>query len=73
MIKRTAFILSFYCLLILPGCSTLKKLGIIPSELEMITGLKQALTQGLFRSFDAFADPAGTPWFDLPFPGMLAK
>ena len=73
MIKRTAFILSFYCLLILPGCSTLKKLGIIPSELEMITGLKQALTEGLFRSFDAFADPAGNPLVRFAFPGDAGK
>lgn len=56
-----------------PGCSGLKKLGIIPSELEMALGLKDALSQGLFKGFDAFADPNGNPLVRFAFPGEAAK
>jgi Protein of unknown function (DUF4197) len=55
------------------GCSSLKKLGIIPSELEMALGLKDALSQGLFKSFDAFADPNGNPLVRFAFPGEASK
>lgn len=55
------------------GCSSLKKLGIIPSELEMALGLKDALSQGLFKSFDAFADPTGNPLVHFVFPGEASK
>jgi len=55
------------------GCSGLKKLGIIPSELEMALGLKDALSQGLFKSFDAFADPNGNPLVRFAFPGEASK
>jgi hypothetical protein len=51
------------------GCSGLKKMGLIPSELEMALGLKDALSQGLFKCFDAFADPAGNPLVRFVFPG----
>jgi hypothetical protein len=50
------------------GCNALKKLGIIPSELEMVMGLKEALSQGLFKGFDAFADPNGNPLARFAFP-----
>jgi Protein of unknown function (DUF4197) len=62
-----AFIISF------SGCSTLKKLGIVPSELEMALGLKDALSQGLFKGFDAFADPNGNPLVRFAFPGEAEK
>ena len=39
-------------------CSTLKKLGLIPSELEMAMGLKDALSQGLFKGFNVFPGEA---------------
>lgn len=54
-------------------CSTLKKLGLIPSELEMALGLKDALSQGLFRGFNAFADPNGNPLVRFAFPGEAEK
>src|SRR5574338_228303 len=59
----------------LSSCETLKKVAslITPSEFEMATGLKDALTQGLFRSFDAFADPNGNPLVRFVFPGDAAK
>jgi hypothetical protein len=55
------------------GCGALKKLGIIPSELEMIAGLKDALGQGLFKSLDAFANPDGNPLVRFAFPGEAEK
>lgn len=55
------------------SCSTLKQLGLIPSQFEMAAGLKQALEQGLFRSFDAFKDPAVNPLLAFVFPGDAQK
>jgi hypothetical protein len=60
-------------LFLFSGCSTLKKLGLIPSELEMALGLKDALSQGLFRGFNAFADPNGNPLVRFAFPGEAEK
>jgi hypothetical protein len=61
--------------IVLASCDTLKKVAssIIPSEFEMAAGLKDALTQGLFKSFDAFADPNGNPLVRFVFPGDAAK
>ncbi|MBM3416496.1 MAG: DUF4197 domain-containing protein [Bacteroidetes bacterium] len=56
-----------------PGCSTMKKLGLVPTELEMIMGLKDALSQGLFKSLDAFASPEGNPLVRFVFPGEAEK
>ncbi|MCX8019433.1 MAG: DUF4197 domain-containing protein [Chitinophagaceae bacterium] len=55
------------------GCSVLRGLGLIPTELEMIMGLKDALQQGLFRGFDAFANPEGNPLIRFVFPGEAEK
>ncbi len=58
----------------LSSCDALKKLGVLaPTELEMAMGLKDALSQGLFRSFDAFADPNGNALVRFVFPGDAAK
>lgn len=59
----------------LSSCDTLKKnaSALAPSEFEMATGLKDALSQGLFRSFDAYADPNGNPFVRFVFPGDAAK
>lgn len=64
-----AIVLSFTSL----RCDVLKHIGIIPTEFEMIQGLKDALSQGLFKSFDAFADPNGNPAVRFVFPGDAAK
>ena len=56
-----------------PRCNTLKKLGVVPSELEMILGLKEALSQGLFKSFEAFENPEGNPLVRFVFPGEAEK
>ena len=55
------------------GCNTLKNIGLVPSELEMALGLKDALSQGLFKGFDAFANPEGNPLVRFIFPGEAAK
>lgn len=64
-----AIVLSFASL----RCDVLKNIGLIPSEFEMIQGLKDALSQGLFKGFDAFADPNGNPAVRFVFPGEAAK
>ena len=71
--KRILLTALLYSLLLLSGCSTLKKLGVIPSELEMAVGLKDALSQGLFKGFEAFADPNGNPLVRFVFPGEAVK
>jgi len=57
------------------SCDSLKQiasqLGL--SEFEMAAGLKDALSQGLFRGFNAFADPNGNPLVRFAFPGDAAK
>lgn len=56
------------------GCELLKNVGLGLSEYEMIAALKEALTQGLFKGFDAFASPSqGNPLVRFAFPGEAAK
>ncbi|TAD92857.1 MAG: DUF4197 family protein, partial [Bacteroidetes bacterium] len=55
------------------SCATLSKLGLIPSEFEMATGLKDALSQGMFVSFDAFNNPQANPILQFAFPGEAAR
>lgn len=71
--KKLLLIPSLSLLLILPGCNTLKNSGLIPSELEMALGLKDALSQGLFKWANAFADPNGNPLVRFVFPGEASK
>ena len=72
--KKTTLLLLACSTLFLSSCDTIKKLGILPpTELEMALGLKDALSQGLFRSFDAFADPNGNAFVRFAFPGDAAK
>ncbi len=61
--------------LFLSSCDTLKQIAsqIGLSEFEMATGLKDALSQGLFKGFDAFANPSGNPLVRFAFPGDAAK
>ena len=71
--KKPGILILFLLATLLNGCEALKKLGIIPSELEMALGLKDALSQGLFKSFDTFADPGGNPLVRFVFPGEAVK
>lgn len=72
--KKTLLV-AYSFLIILVSCDTLKKAASVlrPSELEMALGLKDALSQGLFRSFAAFEDPNGNPLVRFVFPGDAAK
>lgn len=73
--KRFFFCSFIATIITFASCNELKKLAslLAPSEYEMITGLKDALSQGLFRSFDAFADPQGNPLVRFAFPDDAAK
>jgi hypothetical protein len=55
------------------GCSVLSKLGLVPTELEMVMGLKDALTQGMFAGFDAFNNQQTNPLLQFAFPGEAAQ
>src|SRR5688572_15851720 len=73
--KRLTLGLILCSTMFLSSCDTLKKVAnaLAPSEFEMVAGLRDALSQGLFRSFDAFADPNGNPFVRFVFPGDAAK
>jgi hypothetical protein len=73
--KKLFFGLTLSLTLFLSSCDALKQIASVlaPSEFEMATGLKDALSQGLFKSFDAFADPNGNPLVRFAFPGDAAK
>ena len=71
--KRLLLVPLVASLFLFPRCNALKNLGLIPSELETALALKEALSQGLFKSFDAFADPASNPLVRFVFPGEAAK
>lgn len=74
--KRLLLALSLTTTVFLSSCTELQKLGslIAPSEFEMATGLKDALTQGLFTGFDAFANPNnGNPLLRFALPGEAEK
>src|SRR6187549_1987918 len=72
---KRKLVVAFSFFMVLGSCNTLKQIAsiLVPSEFEMATGLKDALTQGLFKSFDAFADPNGNPIVRFAFPGDAAK
>lgn len=71
--KRILIIPCLFLMFLYPQCSGIKNIIGIPSELEMILGLKEALSQGLFKGFDAFADPNGNPLVRFAFPGEAEK
>lgn len=73
--KRTFLIPILSLSIILSSCDTIKKIAssIVPTDLEMAAGLRDALSQGLFKGFDAFADPNGNPLVRFAFPGDAAK
>ncbi|TXI32733.1 MAG: DUF4197 domain-containing protein [Niabella sp.] len=64
----------FACTFFLSGCDALKTIGNTLSVLEMIQGIKEALSIGLFSGFDAFANPnEGNALVRFAFPGEAAK
>ncbi len=73
--KRIYLSLVLSLSIFLSSCDSLKQIAsqIGLSEFEMAAGLKDALSQGLFRGFNAFADPSGNPLVRFAFPGDAAK
>lgn len=73
--KRLYLSLVLSLSIFLSSCDSLKQIAsqIGLSEYEMAAGLKDALSQGLFRGFNAFADPSGNPLVRFAFPGDAAK
>jgi hypothetical protein len=74
--KFKAFIVGFCCLFTISSCDQLKQIGatlLTPSNLEMAMGLREALRQGLFTSFDAYSNPANNPALTFVFPGDAQK
>lgn len=73
--KRIYLGLALSCSVFLSSCDSLKQIAsqVGISEFEMATGLRDALSQGLFRGFDAFANPGGNPLVRFAFPGDAAK
>ncbi|MCG2616477.1 DUF4197 domain-containing protein [Terrimonas sp. NA20] len=74
--KRLLLSITLCSTIFLSSCDTLKQIGsvLIPSQAEMAGGLKDALTQGLFSGFDAFANPNnGNPLLRFALPGDAAK
>ena len=74
--KIKSTIIGFFCLCTFAACDTLKQIGsqlLTPSNLEMALGLKEALNQGLFKSFDAYSNPQSNPALTFIFPNDAQK
>lgn len=74
--KLKSFIVTVFCLVSITACDTLKQIGsslLIPSEYEMAMGLRQALEQGLFKSFDAYSNPQNNNAIAFVFPNDAQK
>ena len=74
--KRLLLGLCLSLTMFLSSCESLKQIASVlgPSEFEMAAGLREALTQGLFKGFDAFANPnEGNPLLRFVLPGDAAK
>ncbi|GAB3430941.1 DUF4197 domain-containing protein [Niabella aquatica] len=72
--RRVLFAGVLSCSFFLSGCDTLKNVAGTLSNFEIAQGLKEALTQGLFSGFDAFANPSqGNALVRFAFPGEAAK
>lgn len=74
--KLKAIIVAAFCMCTITACDTLKQIGnqlLIPSNLEMAAGLREALQQGLFKSFDAYKNPQNNPALSFIFPSDAQK
>lgn len=74
--KFKSLIVVFFCLFTITSCDTLKQIGtdlLKPSNLDMVLGLKEALNQGLFKSFDAYSKPETNPALAFAFPNDAQK
>jgi hypothetical protein len=76
MKKIKIYIVAFLFVFTISACDTLQKIGgelLKPSNLEMILGLKDALNQGLTKSFDAYSNPESDPALSFVFPNDAQK
>jgi len=72
--KRLVLVCIMSTTIFLSSCDTLKNVASSLSAFEVAQGLKEALTQGLFSGFDAFANPnKGNPLVRFAFPGEAEK
>lgn len=74
--KFKSFVVALCCLFSITSCDTLKQIGtdlLKPSNLDMVMGLKEALNQGLFKSFDAYSKPESNPALAFVFPNDAQK
>ncbi|MCH5717643.1 DUF4197 domain-containing protein [Niabella hibiscisoli] len=72
--RRLLFVFTLSSTFFFSGCDTLKNVAGTLSSFEIAQGLKEALTQGLFSGFDAFANPnQGNALVRFAFPGEAAK
>ncbi len=72
--RRLLFVFALSSTFFFSGCDTLKNVAGTLSSFEIAQGLKEALTQGLFSGFDAFANPnQGNALVRFAFPGEAAK
>lgn len=75
--KIKSIVVAVFCLCSITACDSLKQIGTAilntPSEFEMAAGLREALQQGLFKSFDAYSNPANNPALAFVFPKDAQK
>lgn len=74
--KIKSIIVGIFCLFTISSCDQLKQISsslLTPTNLEMAMGLREALQQGLFKSFDAYSNPQSNPALAFVFPGDAQK
>jgi ribosomal protein L30/L7E len=72
--RKLLFVFALSSTFFFSGCDTLKNVAGTLSNFEIAQGLKEALTQGLFSGFEAFANPnQGNALVRFAFPGEAAK
>ncbi len=72
--RRLLLVCTISSSILFSGCDTLQNTAAALSGFEMAQGLKEALTQGLFNGFDAFANPnQGNALVRFAFPGEATK
>lgn len=73
--KKKFFVALSCTMLFATSCDTLQKIAsvLVPNEFEMALGLKQALEQGLFSSFDAYSNPSNNTALGFVFPKDAEK
>lgn len=73
--KLRNFLLVGFWMVTFTACDVIKQVASVlaPSQFEMAMGLKEALEQGLFTSFDAYGNPKSNPALTFIFPNDAQK